>query len=89
MRTTLRVQIVLGPAGVLPIPDHLWGTARRDRVHDTYRDVFRGGAMVGEFIDAVRDRTPCTPDFAEGLRVQELCDAAVASASAGGGMLAV
>ncbi len=78
-----------GPAGVLPIPDHLWGTARRDRVHDTYRDVFRGGAMVGEFIDAVRDRTPCTPDFAEGLRVQELCDAAVASASAGGGMLAV
>ena len=25
----------------LPIPDHIWGKARRDTVHNTYRDIFR------------------------------------------------
>ena len=25
----------------LPIPDEIWGNARRDSVHNTYRDVFR------------------------------------------------
>ena len=30
--------------------------------------------MIGDFVDAVRTRRPCDPDFAEG-RVQQLCDA--------------
>ena len=71
------------------IPDALWADVRRDRVHDTYRDVFRGGAMVGDFVTAVREQRPCEPDFADGLRIQELCDAAVRSAEAGGGLLDV
>lgn len=79
-----------GPAAVLPIPDTIWGDARRDRVHDTYRDTFRaGGAMIGDFIDAVRSREPTGPDFADGARVQRLCDAAVASADRDGAMITV
>lgn len=74
-----------GPARDLPIPDDIWDDARREAVHDTYRDVFRGtGAMIGDFVESVRSRRPCEPDFADGLRIQELCDAAVASAAAGG-----
>ena len=79
-----------GPAAVLPIPDECWGGARRDRVHDTYRDTFRaGGAMIGDFVDAVRTREPVRPDFADGLRVQQLCDAAAQSAASNGVMLEV
>ncbi len=79
-----------GPAAVLPIPDHIWGEARRESVHDTYRDVFRGsGAMIGDFVEAVRTRVPCSPDFNDGLRIQQLCDAAVASAAADGTMITV
>ena len=40
--------------------------------------------MIGDFVQAVRTRQPCEPDFADGLRIQELCDAAVASAAADG-----
>ncbi len=80
----------LGPAAALPIPDHIWSGIRRDNVHDTYRDVFRNqGAMIGDFITAVRTRKPCAPDFADGLRIQELCDAAAVSADAGGAMIRV
>jgi len=74
-----------GPANLLSIPDDLWAGARRDTVHNTYRDVFRGGgAMIGDFIHSVRTRKPVEPSFTEGLRIQELCDAAVASAAVGG-----
>ncbi|NIR37710.1 MAG: Gfo/Idh/MocA family oxidoreductase, partial [Actinobacteria bacterium] len=76
-----------GPAAVLPIPDDIWGGARRETVHDTYRDVFRvEGAMVGEFIDSVRSREPCSTDFAHGLRVQQLVDAAARSAAGDGAL---
>ncbi len=79
-----------GPAVELPIPDDIWHGARRASVHDTYRDVFRGtGAMIGDFVEAVRSRRPCEPDFADGLRIQELCDAAVASAEADGARIRV
>lgn len=79
-----------GPATPLEIPEHIWGDARRSSVHDTYRDIFRGeGAMIGDFVEGVRTHTPCDPDFSVGLRVQQLCDAAVASAATGGAMIAV
>ncbi|MEM7337268.1 MAG: Gfo/Idh/MocA family oxidoreductase [Actinomycetota bacterium] len=78
------------PASVLPIPEHIWGGAPRDVVGDTYRHVFRsGGHMIGNFIDAARDGSRCEPDFSFGRRVQEVCDAAVASAASGGGMVSV
>ena len=78
----------LGPAAVMPIPDEIWGHARRDRVHDTYRDVFRGGgAMIGDWVDAVRDGVTCSPDLHEGARVQFLLDLALQSAASDGRLL--
>ncbi|MCP4225531.1 MAG: Gfo/Idh/MocA family oxidoreductase [Actinomycetia bacterium] len=79
-----------GPAYELPVPDDVWGMARRESVHDTYRDVFRhNGAMVGDFVDAVAEGRPCEPDFAEGLRVQKLLDAALRSIAQDGRMVTV
>lgn len=79
-----------GPASVLPIPDEIWGAARRGRVHDTYRDTFRdGGAMIGDFVRAVQSREPTDATFADGLRVQQLCDAAVESAANDGALIVV
>lgn len=79
-----------GPAHDLPIPDAIWGSARRDSVHNTYRDVFRqSGAMIGDFITAIRTGEPCEPDFHDGLRIQQLCQAALESAAEGGTRIAV
>lgn len=81
-----------GPAAPIPIPDDVWGDARRDRVHDTYRDVFRvERRMVGEWVDAVAAGEPVAgplrPDLAEGARVQHLLDLAVESAAGDGRLL--
>jgi predicted dehydrogenase len=74
-----------GGAQSLPVPDALWGDARRDTVHNTYRDIFRQqNHMAREFITAIAEDKPVYPDFAEGARVQQLIDAAVSSAKAGG-----
>ena len=79
-----------GPAQELPVPDEIWGPVRRSPVHDTYRDVFRvKGAMIGEFVVAAGEGARCQPDFTEGLRVQELLDAAVTSAANGGGLIEI
>lgn len=81
-----------GPAPVVPIPDDIWGSSRRERVHDTYRDVFRvEHRMIGDWVDAVRAGRPVDgplrPDLAEGARVQELLALAVESAAGDGRML--
>ena len=81
-----------GPAPIVPIPDDIWGASRRDRVHDTYRDVFRvEHRMIGDWVDAVRSGRhvdgPLRPDLAEGARVQELLALAVESAAGDGRML--
>jgi predicted dehydrogenase len=74
-----------GPAEVLPIPRQLWADARRDTVHNTYRDVFRRcDTMTRTWARAAAAGEPCEPDFAEGARVQVLTDAAVRSAANGG-----
>jgi len=79
-----------GPARDLPIPDRIWGAARRDTVHNTYRDVFRqSGAMIGDFVNAIRTGEPTGPDFRDGLRIQQLCEAALNSAAAGGARIVV
>ncbi|MEL6893990.1 MAG: Gfo/Idh/MocA family oxidoreductase, partial [Actinomycetota bacterium] len=82
-----------GPAADLPIPDDIWGACRRERVHDTYRDVFRvERRMVGDWVDAVRDGRqvdgPLVPDLTEGARVQQLLELATRSAAGDGRMLA-
>jgi hypothetical protein len=75
---------------VLPVPDRFWQGARRSPVHDTYRDVFRkGDSMARSWVDAVADRRPCQPDFAEGARVQALVEAAIASAASDGRLIDV
>lgn len=74
-----------GPARELPIPDEIWAGVRRDNVHDTYRDVFRStDAMTRGWVDAIAEQRPVRPDFADGLAVQRVVDAAVASADIGG-----
>lgn len=78
-----------GPAAVMEIPDDVWGDARRERVHDTYRDVFRvDRRMIGDWVDAVREGTPVggplAPDLAEGARVQQLLEMAARSAAGDG-----
>lgn len=79
-----------GPAAPLPMPDDIWGASRRDRVHDTYRDVFRvEGHMIGDWVDAVAAGVPCEPNLAEGARVQLLVEAAQASAADGGRLVEV
>ena len=68
----------------LPIPDHVWGDARRDDVHDTYKDVFRlQDHMTRGFVTAVAEGRPASPDFADGLAVQRVVDAANLSAREG------
>ena len=74
----------------LSIPDDIWNGVRRDRVHDTYRDVFRNtDAMTRAWISAIRDGRKVEPSFDEGLAVQRVMDAAVASADAGGAPVAI
>jgi predicted dehydrogenase len=68
----------------LPIPDHIWGDARRDDVHDTYKDVFRQqDNMTRAFVTAVAEGRPASPDFADGLAIQRIIDAAGLSAREG------
>ncbi len=69
-----------GPVHELPIPDRIWAGARRDTVHNTYRDVFRTqDTMARAFVTAIRDDLPLRPSFHDGARVQRLIEAAVQS----------
>ncbi len=77
-----------GPAALMPIPDDIWGDVRRNKVHDTYRDVFRvKRSMIGDWVDAVVAGRPATPDLREGARVQQLLQLAQQSAATDGRLL--
>ena len=79
-----------GPAKPLVIPDSAWSGAPRDRVHDTYRHIFRRTeAMTRQWVTAVAAGQHVEPDFATGARVQELVEAAVTSAATDGSWQAV
>ncbi len=66
-----------GPVRDLPIPAHIWGDARRDTVHNTYRDMFRSeDFMIRGFINSILHDTPLKPDLADGARIQRLLEAA-------------
>jgi predicted dehydrogenase len=68
----------------MPIPEHIWKGARRDTVHNTYRDVFRTQeTMTRAFVTAVAEGRPASPDFADGLAVQRVLEAADRSARQG------
>lgn len=73
-----------GGAKELPVPDSVWQGARHDTVKDTYHDIFRDqDHMTREFITACAEGKQCQPDFREGARIQQLIEAAVASAKSG------
>jgi predicted dehydrogenase len=68
----------------LPIPDHIWGTARRDFVPDTYKDIFREhDFMARGFVSAIVNDQPAEPSFRDGARVQRYLEAALLSACEG------
>jgi len=68
----------------LPIPDRLFGGARRDTVGNTYKDTFREqDNMARGFVTAIAAGTPASPDFRDGLAVQRVVDAAGRSAREG------
>jgi predicted dehydrogenase len=69
----------------LSIPDHIWGSVRRDTVHNTYRDVFRKeNLMVRQFVTAIAEDKPVGPDFRDGARIQQIVDAGIKSNHEGG-----
>jgi predicted dehydrogenase len=73
-----------GPERVLTVPEAYWGGARRERVIETWEDVFRKqGHLVCEFVRAVANGQQMVPSFADGARTQLLLDAAVESANTG------
>jgi predicted dehydrogenase len=68
----------------LPIPDRVFGGARHDTVHNTYRDVFRRqDHMTRSFVTAIASGEPASPDFGDGLAVQRVLEAAGRSARQG------
>jgi predicted dehydrogenase len=68
----------------LPIPDHIWGTARRDFVPDTYKDVFREHDFRARgFVSAIANDTSVEPTFRDGARIQRYLQAALLSAQEG------
>ena len=65
----------------LPIPDAIWGKARRDTVHNTYRDVFREhDFMARGWVNDIIDGTESSPSFADGAYIQRIIAACQLSA---------
>ena len=68
----------------LPIPEHIWGGARRDTVHNTYRDMFRSqDFMIRDFINGIINDADVSPNFQHGARIQRLLSAAAQSHETG------
>lgn len=73
-----------GPTRPLEVPEHVWGAARRDTVHNTYRDVFRvEDHMTRGWINAIAAGQPFSPSLEDGAIVQRMIDAAALSAAEG------
>ena len=73
-----------GPTQPLEMPEHVWGAARRDTVHNTYRDVFRvEDHMTRGWINAIAAGQPFSPSLKDGAIVQRMIDAAALSAAEG------
>lgn len=74
-----------GPGlNVLPVPREFWtvpGSPRDPTVGDPLI-TFRYD-QAWEFIDAIRNQRACSPSFHDGLRMQEVTDAALKSAATG------
>ncbi len=74
----------------ISIPEHFWNGARRDAMVNTMHDIFNNqDAMAREWVTAIAKDKPCSPDFVEGARIQQIQDAAAQSAQNNGGWVAV
>lgn len=68
----------------LPLPDEIWNGARRDTVHNTYRDVFRTQeTMARAWVTAIAQGQPLRPDFTDGAYIQRVMEAAQRSHNEG------
>lgn len=73
-----------GPTRPLELPEHVWGAARSDTVHNTYRDVFRvEDHMTRGWLNAIVAGQPFSPSLEDGAVVQRIIDAAALSAAEG------
>lgn len=69
-----------GPVKGLEIPETIWQNARRDTVHNTYKDVFRTQeTMARAFVSAIAEDKTVTPSFKEGAYIQKVLEAALRS----------
>jgi predicted dehydrogenase len=62
-----------GPVAI-PIPDHLWGAGDRE---DAFSVLFKNAVGPRGFIDAIADELPIEPTFYDGLKAQQVLDAAL------------
>ena len=60
----------------LEVPDRFWGDAERNDFTDVFRKQSVGDRL---FIDSILEDCPASPDFYDGLKVQEVIDAALES----------
>ena len=73
-----------GPVRPIAIPDEIWGSVRRDTVHNTYRDVFRTtDAMARGWVSAILAGRHIRPDLADGAQVQRLIELCLESSVSG------
>ena len=80
VQQVLGARVGEGMVRELAIPQAVWGGVRVDTVHHTYKDVFREqNHMTRGFIKAIVNGTETSPDFADGMKVQRVLDAALLS----------
>lgn len=69
---------------ILPVPDHLWGEVKRSMPFDELKELFvKQPVGVRQFIDAIIEDRPVSPNFYDGLKAQEVIDAAIESDRSG------
>ena len=69
-----------GTVKELTLPDRIWGNVRRDKVQDTYKDIFRENDFMSRgFINDILEDQHGKPDFRDGALIQQIIDAAILS----------
>ncbi|MBZ0315660.1 MAG: Gfo/Idh/MocA family oxidoreductase [Anaerolineae bacterium] len=80
IQTVSGARVGEGQVKPLEIPERIWAGARRDTVHNTYRDIFRQqDNMTRGFITAIFENKQPMPDFQVGAKIQRILAAAIKS----------
>lgn len=71
-----RLLATIRPASLLllPVPDSYWGNVDKANPFGVFTEQPAGDRL---FIDAILEDRPVSPDFYDGLKVQEVIDAAL------------